>query len=436
MFRAISRTAGADTIDLSELDRVYAVSGEVGRGAMAVVYRARHRAAGHEVAIKVVRARHLDDREVAGRLVRESQLVARLDHPSIVRHFETRRLQGGHLAIVMQFVDGRTLQAHAAKRRMRTSEVEAVLRQVGDALRHSHEAGVVHRDVKPANILVDQRTRRALLSDFGIAKALHGAHDATATGLAVGTPAFMAPEQFVGAAVDGRADQYALALVGWSLLAGREPWEGAQLYELMYRQQHEPLPSAATLRRDVPPRLALAIDIGLRKDPRARFHSMGPFLLQLASDEPTEETRRLSALTIAAARSAPPSKPTGPVPQGETLAFERAAPARHDEQSSEAAVEQEDRANLAAGVDADDATGEADASTVAAYDEVERVVLDAPAIEPRFRPLAHVLGVPLRTAALLVALGIAIGVVGTLAVASLDSSSDPSAEYEPMLPAP
>jgi serine/threonine protein kinase len=213
----------------TDLESEYEILGELGRGATAVVYRARDRELGREVAIKVIRPRFADDDESVARLAREARTVAQLQHPNIVTLFAVRRLRDGGLALVMQMVPGRTLRDVLNERGALTfGWADRVLRDVGAALAHAHERGIVHRDVKPENIFIDETTGRALLSDFGVARSLEPDSQLTATGTAIGTPSYMSPEQIDGTHLDGRSDLYSLGLVGWEMITGRRPWRHLQ----------------------------------------------------------------------------------------------------------------------------------------------------------------------------------------------------------------
>ena len=204
------------SIDLSELERDYIVKRELGKGGMGAVFLARHRTAGHDVAIKVISSKYIADADALSRFEREARLMARIRHPNIVHQYELRRLHGGHVALVMQYVRGESLITILRRRgKLRFDECSQILRDIGLALEHAHANGIIHRDVKPHNILIDADKGSALLSDFGIAKATQGDAEVTATGMAIGTPAYMAPEQIDNAAVDGRADLYSLGVVGW-----------------------------------------------------------------------------------------------------------------------------------------------------------------------------------------------------------------------------
>jgi serine/threonine protein kinase len=258
--------------ELAELQDDYELIGELGRGGSAVVYRARDRALGRDVAVKVVHPRPTspDDDPVA-RLGREARTVAQLQHPNIVAVYAVRRLRGGGLALVMQCVPGATLKTHVQRHGpLAPDACERLLRDLGAALAYAHAHGVVHRDVKPENIFLDAESGRAMLADFGIARSAD-ADSMTMTGTAVGTPFYMSPEQVEGEALDGRSDLYSLGLVAWEALTGRRPWDGESLYNVIYKQKHEELPPVEALRPGVPQRLQYVVERMLQKRPAARW---------------------------------------------------------------------------------------------------------------------------------------------------------------------
>ncbi|AHG91276.1 protein kinase [Gemmatirosa kalamazoonensis] len=269
--------------ELAQLTAEYEILGELGRGGSAVVYRARDRSLGRDVAIKVVHPRPLSpDDDAVARLAREARTVAQLQHPNIVTVFAVKRLSGGGLALVMQLVPGRTLKAIVQQDGpVEPERCQRILRDVAEALAYAHARGVVHRDVKPENIFVDEDTGRALLSDFGIARS--DEHESmTLTGTAIGTPFYMSPEQIDGGAIDGRSDLYSLGLVAWEMLTGRRPWDGESLYNVIFKQKHEELPPIEALRSGVPLRLQYIIDRMLQKKAAARWAGAEGLLAQLA----------------------------------------------------------------------------------------------------------------------------------------------------------
>ncbi|MBC7893804.1 MAG: protein kinase [Cytophagaceae bacterium] len=268
----------------SELGDEYEFLGELGRGGMAVVYRAKERALGREVAVKVVRPRFHADEEAVARLAREARTVAQLEHPNIVSLHAIKRLNNG-LALVMQIVPGHTLKAALANGGLPVDRVESVLKDIARALAYAHRCGVVHRDVKPENIFLDEVTGRALLSDFGVARSITENTELTATGTAIGTPTYMSPEQIDGGSLDGRSDLYALGMVGWEMLTGQRPWMGESLYSVIYRQKHDALPPLDVVRSDVPPRLQYLLEGLMAKKPDHRWPSAARFLTLLTSPD-------------------------------------------------------------------------------------------------------------------------------------------------------
>lgn len=268
--------------ELAALAEEYEFLEEIGRGGSAIVYRARDRALGRDVAIKVVHPRPTspDDDPVA-RLAREARTVAQLDHPGIVSVYAVRRLHGGGLTLVMQLVPGATLKESIQRQgRFGAARAEAILRDVAQALAYAHARHVVHRDVKPENIFLDSDTGRALLADFGIARSAE-AESLTMTGTAIGTPFYMSPEQVDGRPVDGRSDLYSLGLVAWEMLTGLRPWDGESLYHVIYKQKHDDLPPIEAMRRDVPRRLQYIVERMLQKQPAARWAGADGLLAQL-----------------------------------------------------------------------------------------------------------------------------------------------------------
>lgn len=275
---------GAITGWPEELSEEYEFLGELGRGGMAVVYRAKERALGREVAVKVVRPRFHADEEAVSRLAREARTVAQLEHPNIVSLHAVKKLNNG-LALVMQIVPGMTLKAALAGGPLQADRAELVLKDIARALAYAHRCGVVHRDVKPENIFIDDVTGRALLSDFGVARSITENTELTATGTAIGTPTYMSPEQIDGGSLDGRSDLYALGMVGWEMLSGQRPWMGESLYSVIYRQKHDLPTPLDVLRNDVPPRLQYLVEGLMAKRPDHRWPSAARFLTLLSSTE-------------------------------------------------------------------------------------------------------------------------------------------------------
>ncbi|MCH7876505.1 MAG: protein kinase [Gemmatimonadetes bacterium] len=201
--------------DHYEVDKLF------GRGGMGAVYLGRHRTLGSKVAIKVLPVPAAEGSDELARFRREAKLAANLPHPHIVPVYEFD-IKNELAFFIMPFVDGVSLAAYLEEHgRLELAEVRELLRQVGSGLSFAHDRGIIHRDIKPANILRERATGRWLITDFGIARPTSGGETITRTGMAVGTPAYMAPEQAVGAAdIDGRADLYSLAAVACEALTG------------------------------------------------------------------------------------------------------------------------------------------------------------------------------------------------------------------------
>jgi serine/threonine-protein kinase len=257
------------------LDGQYELDRELGRGGMGIVYLARDVKLKRQVAIKLLPPELAFRLEIRSRFLREAETAAQLQHPNIVPIYAVDEREG-LVFFVMQFVEGENLakRLHGAGP---ASPIEArrVLREVADALAYAHARGVIHRDIKPDNVLLTPEGR-AMVTDFGIARAISDGAETrlTATGVAIGTPAYMSPEQCAGdREVDGRSDLYALGVLGYQMLAGRLPFEANTTPALLVKHLSErPLP-IEQVRADLPPDLARAIMICLEKDPANRFPS-------------------------------------------------------------------------------------------------------------------------------------------------------------------
>ena len=290
---------------LNELDRKYELLYELGRGGMASVYYARERATGGERAIKVIHAKYLGNVEALARFAREARFVAQLAHPNIVAIHAVESVGGTALALVMDCIPGRTVkQLLRDNGAMPFDQVTRVLEDIAGALDYAHAHGIVHRDVKPENIFIDETTGRALLSDFGIARSMHSETSLTMVGMAIGTPTYMSPEQIDGA-VDGRSDLYSLGLVGWEMLTGQRPWDGENLYKVIYRQKHDTLAPIDAIRPETPLPLLAAVERLLDKDPAARWQTAAEFRAQLSAKTPVRVRRFESVIAPVPATVAP-----------------------------------------------------------------------------------------------------------------------------------
>jgi serine/threonine-protein kinase len=263
----------------------YDLDREIGRGGMGIVYRAVDRRLKRAVAVKVLPPDLAFRADIRSRFLQEAETSAQLSHPNIVPIFTVDEREG-LVFFVMAFIDGQTLaqRLKATPGPMPVPDALAILREVGSALAYAHAHGVIHRDIKPDNILLAADGSRALVTDFGIARAVTSNSDSrlTATGVAIGTPAYMSPEQCSGdKEVDGRSDLYSLGVVAYQMLCGSLPFTGGNTATLLVKQLSEtPVP----LRQrcpTVPEGVAAAVMRLLAKDPSARFPDANAFLAAL-----------------------------------------------------------------------------------------------------------------------------------------------------------
>ncbi|MGD0246394.1 MAG: protein kinase [Streptosporangiaceae bacterium] len=262
----------------------YQVEGQLGAGGMAVVFRARDVRLGRIVALKVLAPGLAADAGFRARFIRESQAAAAADDPHILPVYEAGEA-GGVLFIAMRFVGGGDLGSVLARDGpLAAGRAAGFVSEVASALDAAHAAGLVHRDVKPANVLVDARPGRpehVYLADFGLSKGALWSASLTESGVFLGTAAFSAPEQISGRTVDGRADQYALACLAFMLLAGVPPFQRDPLMAVLWAQLSEPPPPLTSLRPDLPAAADEVLGRGLAKEPQDRYPSCGEFAAAL-----------------------------------------------------------------------------------------------------------------------------------------------------------
>jgi eukaryotic-like serine/threonine-protein kinase len=261
----------ADRYELEEI---------VEHGGMSTVYRGHDRQLERTVALKVLHPHFLDDPEYVERFRREARAVAQLSHPNIVGVID-RGEADGHQFIVFEYVDGENLkQVLERSGPLPVSQVIELGIQIADALAFAHAHGLVHRDVKPQNVLLDH-AGDAKVTDFGIARSLDVERGFTQTGTVLGTSNYLSPEQAAGAAVTPATDIYSLGVVLYELLAGEVPFHGDNLVAVAMKHVTEHPPSLLDPRPDVPLRLERAVDHALEKDPDSRFPSMDAFATEL-----------------------------------------------------------------------------------------------------------------------------------------------------------
>jgi serine/threonine protein kinase len=258
----------------------YLLERQVGTGGTATVFRARDERLGRVVALKLLAADLTNDEAFRRRFLREARAVAAVDHPHIIPVYEAGEADGV-LFIAMRFVAGSDLRAVIGREGgLPPERAAAFFSPVASALDAAHASGLVHRDVKPANMLVDAgpgRPEHVYLSDFGLARGIRSSSGLTRAGQFLGTPDYAAPEQISGATVDGRADQYALGCVAYTLLAGQVLFERDQAMATLYAHLFKPPPRVTKLRPDLPAAADEVLARALAKEPRARYDSCGAF---------------------------------------------------------------------------------------------------------------------------------------------------------------
>ncbi|HEY3257520.1 MAG TPA: protein kinase, partial [Gemmatimonadaceae bacterium] len=252
----------------------YELEGEIGRGGMGIVYCAMDKRLKRKVAVKLLPPELAFRSDIRSRFLREAETAAQLSHPNIVPIYTVEE-RDNLVYFIMAFISGdnlaKRLQDDGA---MDPDEVRRILREVADALAYAHRRNVVHRDIKPDNILLDADSGRSMVTDFGIARALSDKNTSrlTATGMAIGTPAYMSPEQSAGEAdIDGRSDLYSLGVVGYQMACGDLPFNAPNTPSMLVKHLSEQPVPVEHRRIDLPPDLSRIIMMLLEKDPANRF---------------------------------------------------------------------------------------------------------------------------------------------------------------------
>lgn len=253
----------------------YELGAEIGRGAMAVVYKATQRSTGRQVAVKrLALSREFSAEDLADvrtRFMREARAAGALEHPDILQVVDAGQ-DGNDAWIALEYVLGRDLSLFTrAGQLLPVREVVQIGVRLARALAYAHSQGVIHRDIKPANVMLDRVNGSLKLMDFGIARVGDGSR--TRTGLVLGTPSFMSPEQLAGLAVDGRSDLYSLGVLLYQLLSGSLPHHSESMARLMQQIATEPAPDIRTRRPELPESLALVLALSLEKRPELRYSS-------------------------------------------------------------------------------------------------------------------------------------------------------------------
>jgi predicted Ser/Thr protein kinase len=326
----------------ADLGKDYEIERELGRGGMAVVYKAHELELGRDVALKVLPPGTTG--EMAERFRREARTAAQLDHPNIIPVYRVGQAAGTHF-FAMKYVEGRAVDAIvAAQGALSVPVVLAILRGAVAGLAYAHERHIVHRDIKGANILIE-RDGRILLSDLGIARAAED-KTLTATGAVIGTPHFMSPEQCSGQKVGPQSDQYAIGVLAFQLLTGQVPFDADTLMGILHHHFFSPPPSIAEVRDGVPESLQAVVYRAMQKDPANRYATTGAMLRAIEAvpyshaerevaaeqlrklaegcdDVPRVRTRSLPPLTVTGAAAATAVAAPGTVPAAPAAAARR-----------------------------------------------------------------------------------------------------------------
>lgn len=264
-------TAGGPPPDLRDFE----LGAEIGRGAMAIVYKATQRSTGRQVAVKrLALSREFSAEDLADvreRFMREARAAGTLQHPDILQVVDAGQ-DGGDAWIALEYVFGRDLSLFTRPGQLLpVREVVQLGARLARALHHAHSHGVIHRDIKPANVMLDRVNGGLKLMDFGIARVGDGSR--TRTGLVLGTPSFMSPEQLAGLTVDGRSDLYSLGVLLYQLLTGRLPHQSDSMARLMQQIASEPAADVRVHRPGLPESLSLVLAVAMEKRPELRYPS-------------------------------------------------------------------------------------------------------------------------------------------------------------------
>src|SRR5919199_1812449 len=271
----------------------YTLLEPIGHGGMAAVYRARQETLDRIVAVKVLSDNLAASDEFMQRFVREARTAANMRHPNVITVHDFGQDERGVPYLVLEYVDGMTL-ADLMDAGLDDSRIPDLLDQIAAGLDYAHGRGVIHRDVKPGNVLLTE-DGRVVLADFGLAWLAEAAIHLTMSGGGIGTPEYMSPEQASGLRVDARTDVYALGVVLYEMLSGDRPYTGESPIGILLKHVQAPVPSTAALRPDLPPAVDLVVQQALAKDPERRFQTAGALARAFREALTQERAQRTAA---------------------------------------------------------------------------------------------------------------------------------------------
>ncbi|MEM6284036.1 MAG: serine/threonine-protein kinase, partial [Chloroflexota bacterium] len=252
----------------------YTIEGELGTGGMATVYRARHVRLARDVALKLMHQAFVTDDNFIARFEREAQIVARLEHANIVPVYDFDDIEGQPY-IAMKYIEGRTLKDTFAQVAPTLDEIVNIVDAVAAALTYAHAQGVLHRDVKPSNVIIDQ-TGHIYLTDFGLARAAQSGESTLSAGMIIGTPNYVAPEQASDdAEVSERSDVYSFGVMLYEMMTGRVPFTGKTPYATIHKHIYEPPPLPSEINPEVPTQVEMVLLKALEKAPDDRYQTPG-----------------------------------------------------------------------------------------------------------------------------------------------------------------
>ena len=279
----------------------YRIIAPLGEGGMAAVYKAYQPSMDRYVALKILSRHYATDPKFIGRFEREAKVIASLEHPNILPVHDYGEADG-YAYIVMRYVEGETLARLLQGQSLPLPKICHIISQLADALDYAHSRGIVHRDMKPSNVLIDKRGN-CLLADFGIAKILGSSMQFTATGAFVGTPVYASPEQGLGIDLEASSDIYSLGVMLYEMATGRPPFEAETPMAILMKHIHDPLPSPRTINPTLPEVVERVILRALAKQPEDRFQTAG------------EMARALAAAAAAPVPEPQPAATTRPYPE-------------------------------------------------------------------------------------------------------------------------